>query len=324
MIASTEHPITVRRRSDFAGIGVSERRLRALMKAESVHRVVAGCYVLASEWSRLNPMQRHLVKVLEVADRSRAPQVFMGAAAAAIWSIDRIAAWPDRVEVRIPRASGGRTSGAVRRRALGFEGVDVVEWRGHLVTTPAQTAMDVASDSSFRHGVIAVDQALWARRQGGALTTASELWSVFGQQARRGVARAAEIIRFATPLADSVRESEARVLINLLGFPDPVLQKPFRLPGGEEVRADFYFEDFDHVGEFDGTGKYFDPDLLQGRTPEQALLAEKDRADALRRIVKRVSRWRTPAHRQPADLYDILTADGLPSRRPRPRQDMRW
>ncbi|MBD4808323.1 hypothetical protein GUG05_12420, partial [Xanthomonas citri pv. citri] len=82
----------------------------------------------------------------------------------------------------------------------------------------------------------------------------------------------------------------------------------FVLPGGRLIRSDFYFADYDHVGEFDGTGKYFDPDILNGRTPEQALLEEKDRADALRRQVSGLSRWRTPDHRDPARLYSILTA----------------
>ena len=73
----------------------------------------------------------------------------------------------------------------------------------------------------------------------------------------------------------------------------------------------------------DGIGKYFDPGLLQGRTPEQALLEEKDRADQLRRQVRALSRWRTPALHEARDLYDILIADGLPSRRPRPPAGLR-
>lgn len=125
---------------------------------------------------------------------------------------------------------------------------------------------------------------------------------------------------FSTSLSDSVRESEARVLLDRLGFPAPVLQQEFQLPHGRVARSDFYFPEQDHVGEFDGTGKYFDPDLLRGRSPEQTLLEEKDRADALRRQVSGLSRWRTPDHRDPARLYSILTADGLPSRFPPPRR----
>lgn len=282
--------------------------------------MIAGTFVPGGAWSRLTPLQRHLLTVIEVADHARSPQVYMGSAAAAIWNIDRIATWPDAVEVRVARATGGRSSGNVARRAVGFEGVELVEWRGHLVTSPAQTAIDLAADTGFMTGVVAMDQVLWGRREGGPLATFDGINTLLDKQTRRGLGRARAALEFSTPLADSVRESEARVLIDRLGFPAPVLQKEFRLDHGRRAKSDFYWEDFDHIGEFDGTGKYFDPDILQGRTPEQALLDEKDRGDQLRRRVKGVSRWRTPAHRDPRQLYDILTGDGLPSRFPRPRE----
>lgn len=212
----------------------------------------------------------------------------------------------------------------MKRRALGFERVDLVEWRGHLVTSPAQTALDLAAASDFLTGVVAVDQALWARRPGGPLTDGERLRAVMEASWRRGYARVPSVVRFGTHLSDSVRETEGRVLIARLGFPAPRLQAGFRLPDGQRVRTDYYFEDHDHAAEFDGTGKYFDPDMLRGRTPEQALLEEKDRADALRRQVSALSRWRTAAHRKPALLYDILTADGLPSALPRPRAGARF
>lgn len=320
----TEHPILVHRRRERREEPVNDRRLRHLVRSGQYQRVVAGSYVRASEWKRLTAMQRHQVRVLEVADRSRVPLVVTHSAAAAIWTIDRIGAWPHLVDVRIDRSSGGRSSGAVRRRALGIDGVELVDWRGHLLTSPAQTAIDVASEADFIAGVVAVDQAMWARRPGGALTTADELSAVVETDRRRGMGRVPAVVEFGTSLADSVRESEGRVLLDRLGFPAPVLQREFLLPDGGTARTDFYFPEFDHVGEFDGKGKYFDPEILDGRSPEEALLEEKDRADALRRQVAALSRWRTPDHRDPSRLYDILVGDGLPSRLPRPRKGARW
>lgn len=312
-------PIAVHRRRERDGEPANDRQMRRSIDAGIFRRVVAGSYVRESEWAQLRPMQKHLVRVIEVADRARCPIVFTHSAAAAVVSIDRIGAWPELVQVRIERSSGGRSSGAVKRRALGFDGTELIEWRGHFVTSPAQTAIDLASESTFTAGVVAVDQALWNRRGGGPLAVRDDLRRVMENNDRRGLARVPDVLRFASELADSVRESEARVLLDRLGFPQPVLQKEFLLPGSKQVRTDFYFPDQDHVGEFDGIGKYFDPDILKGRTPEQALLEEKDRADALRRQVSGLSRWRTPAHRDPAQLYSILTADGLPSRFPPPR-----
>lgn len=319
MTLRTEHPIIVHRRRDLDAERIDDRRLSVQVRSGHYTRVVAGSYVETGHWKALQPMDRHFVRVLEVADRARGPLVFTHSAAAAIHGIDRIGAWPATVDVRIGRTTGGRSSGAVRRRALGFDGVDLVEWRGHLVTSPSQTVIDLAAQSTFLDGVIAADQALWARRDGGALTDAGRLSEAFRQNRRRGLGRVPRVLRFASHLSDSVRESEGRVLIDRLGFPAPVLQREFVLPDGRRVRSDYYFEKFDHVAEFDGTGKYFDPQILRGRTPQQALLEEKDRADALRRQVSAMSRWRTPDHQDPRRLYDILTADGLPSRFPRPR-----
>ncbi|MGC5169330.1 hypothetical protein ACLQ2Q_01620 [Microbacterium sp. DT81.1] len=320
-----EHPLAVfRRREQDVGL-INERRLRRSLAQGTHVRVVAGSYADRRHWDRLSPMNRHFVRTLETADRLRGAAVFCHYAAAAIWGIDILGRWPAVIDVRIPRGSGGRSSGAVRRRALGFDGVDVVPWGAHLVTTPAQTVIDLARELTFTAGVAAMDRASWGRREGGPLTTSAEiLESLERQSGARGMIRARRAAAFATHLSDSVRESQSRVAIDRLGFPTPELQRRIRLPSGRSVYPDFFFEEFDHAGEFDGKGKYFDPDILQGRSPQQALLEEKDREDELRRAVRALSRWRTPALQDPRMLYDILTADGLPSRRPRPRVGLRW
>ncbi|MGP6171460.1 hypothetical protein ACTU6U_04500 [Microbacterium sp. A196] len=250
-----------RRRERDGGL-LNDRKLKQRVRDGVFRRVIAGSYVRDAEWRRLTWMQQHLVRVLEVADRARGPLVFTHSAAAAVHAIDRIGTWPKLVDVRIAQSTGGRSSGAVRRRALGFDGVDLVEWRGHLVTSPAQTSVDLAAEGSFTAGVIAFDQVLWARRKGGPLTGREVVLRAIDVNQRRGYARVPIAIDFSTSLAD----------------------------------------------------------ILNGRTPEQALLEEKDRADALRRQVSALSRWRTPDHRDPARLYSILTADGLPSRFPPPRR----
>jgi hypothetical protein len=103
-----------------------------------------------------------------------------------------------------------------------------------------------------------------------------------------------------------------------------VLQQEFVLPGGKIARTDFWWEEGRQVGEFDGVGKYIDPALRAGRSAEQVLIDEKDRGDALRRMVRAVSRWRTPDLRDPRRLWDILTNDGLRSTRPRPPRGLLW
>ena len=64
-------------------------------------------------------------------------------------------------------------------------------------------------------------------------------------------------------------------MIHTLGFPEPELQARFVLGNGREAFTDFFWRDHRHIGEFDGAGKYRDPALLQGRSPEEVLLGRK-------------------------------------------------
>ena len=145
-----------------------------------------------------------------------------------------------------------------------------------------------------------------------------ELAAGAASYAGRGAARARRVADFARSGADSVRETQSRVLIARMGFPQPELQQRFTLPSGRVVYSHFWWPDQKHAGELDGIGKYVDPELLRGRSPRQALLEEKDREDELGRVVRGFARWRSPALDEPALLYDILTSTGLRSRLARP------
>ncbi|MGK3953488.1 hypothetical protein ACLKM7_14335 [Microbacterium sp. I2] len=319
-----EPVITIHRRRDRDGRPTNDRRLARELAAGTYVRVAPGSFVPGPEWRALSPIDRHYVRVIEALDRARGPLVVAHFAAAAVWGIDLIGRWPDEVDILVPRTTGGRSSGAFRRRTTTFADAAVVDWRGHALTTPAQTALDLARVGTFTSGVIALDQARWVRREGGPLVTLAELEETFAGDPRRGATRVRTALDFSTDLSDSVRESEGRVLIDRLGFPKPVLQRRFELPSGRVAVVDYYFEDADHAAEFDGTGKYLDPALQKGRTPEEVLIAEKDRGDELRRTVRAFSRWRTPAHRDPRKLYDILSGAGLPSRFARPPAGLVW
>jgi len=78
-------------------------------------------------------------------------------------------------------------------------------WQGHWITSPAQTAIDLAGILTFMKAVIALDQAPWAKRSGGALTDVAALRSVAVRAPMRAAARVLSGIDFATPLSDSVR-----------------------------------------------------------------------------------------------------------------------
>ena len=187
------------------------------------------------------------------------------------------------------------------------------------MTTPARTAIDLARALPFVNADAAVDQALWVRRAGGPLTTASALKDLaYGPTTRRGDLHVRRVVDAATHLADNVRESQSRIVISQLGFPTPRLQERRVLPSGRVVFGDFFFPQHDHWAELDGRGKYRSPEYAGTREPADVVIDEKNRENEIRRVVRGFSRWEPRDVDEPRRLYDILTADGLPSRLPRP------
>jgi hypothetical protein len=311
----TRPPLDVvvrRREADEATARLLDRARRTGAAAP----IARGSYAASEAWAALNPRDAHAQRVWEAAARLRPGTIFSHHAAAAVLGIDLLGSWPRTIDVTTATSAG--SSGVIRRHHRPLDADEVMPWGAHLLTVPARTAVDLVSLLPAVSGVVAADQALWHRRSGGALCTRQELEEAASRYTGRAHARVAAVTAFATGFSDSVRESQSRVLIDRLGFPAPTLQQRFTLPDGRDAFADFWWPDHDHIGEFDGTGKYLDPAMRQGRTPEQVLIAEKDRGDALRRQVRALSRWRTPHLRSPRLLYDILRADGLPSARPRP------
>jgi hypothetical protein len=71
-----------------------------------------------------------------------------------------------------------------------------------------------------------------------------------------GLQRAAEVVAFADPLAESPLESISRVAFRDLGLPPPQLQALLGADGLIIARVDFYWERFRTVAEADGEMKY--------------------------------------------------------------------
>lgn len=299
---------------------LNDRRLRTLISTGTWIKIVPGAFAPADHWRALTPIEQHRLRVHEVIRRLRAPAVVSHFAAAAVLGIDVLGCWPATVDLSRPPARGGRSTGLIRRRTRDLSHVETTPFGGHRLTSPAQTALDLARSVAFTAGVAIVDQAIWTGRRGGALTTRDEILRLWeASRADRGHARALRAISFANPLAANVRESQSRVVIAQLGFPAPVLQERRVLRSGRLVFGDFFFAGHDHWGELDGYGKYVAPEFNGHRTAVEHVIAEKDRENEIRREVRGFSRW-TPADVDaPERLYDILTGDGLPSALPRPR-----
>lgn len=310
--------IPVARRRELIG-HPDYRRVRRHLRERTWMRIAPGVFVRSADWRALPGIRRHRLRVEEVLARLEAPAVVSHFAAAAVWGIDLLGTWPDAVDVTIPRASGGRSGGAIRRRALGLERVERVPFALHEVTTPAQTALDLARILPFARGVSAIDQTLWTGRAGGALATQDDILALLDAEPVRGDARARHAVAASASLAANARETQMRLLVIALGFPEPRLQERRLLPSGRLVFGDLYFPEADHWLEIDGHGKYLSPEFAAGRTPAAIVIDEKNRENEIRRQVRGFSRLEAADADHPQRVYDVLTADGLRSSKPRPR-----
>lgn len=297
---------------------VNDRRLQREVAAGRWVRVTAGAYVRREDWNALTPIERHRLRVTEVARRLEPGAVFSHFAAAATWDMDVLGSWPTRVDVIIPRATGGRSGGAVRRHALGLEGVERVPFGEHEITTPRQTAIDLARMLPAVRAAGVVDQAIWTGREAGPLTSKGEIVELLVTAPfRRGDVRAARAIEDAEAETANVRESQARVVLAQLGFPASRPQERRVLRSGRLVFGDRYFPEYDHWLEIDGRGKYVSPDA-HDQDAADIVIDEKNRENEIRREVRGFSRLEATELDHPRRVYDILTGDGLPSSRRRP------
>ncbi|MBK4348876.1 hypothetical protein [Lacisediminihabitans changchengi] len=188
---------------------------------------------------------------------------------------------------------------------------------GLRVTSLARTVVDMAAVASFPAAVAMADAALRrteypsARVPLTALTCDGLLAEAKKVALRHGSARIKRVIEFADGRADRPGESLSRVNIHLAGLPAPELQVPMRGASGRRYVVDFWWPQFNLIGEFDGKAKYLDPQFLGGRTSQQAVYDEKVREDDLRATSKSMSRWPWEIAVSPERLRAWLVQAGM-------------
>ncbi len=251
--------------------------------------------------------------------------VYAGFAAAALWRIPTVGKMPDRIDVASAPAAGGRSNAALRRSYIpDVTSFEIVE--GIRVTTIARTVIDVARWGTFAQGVVACDAALHGSTNPHRQTIRpaidhSEL--VTGSLSMGpvpGKRKCAAAVAFADGAADSPGESVSRVGMSVLGFPPPVLQQPFYDSAGLIGIVDFWWPEFNLIGEFDGFGKYLRTEFAHGRDAASIVMDEKRRENRLRATATHpnVARWEWIDAVSLSRLRSVLATAGLPhSSRPR-------
>jgi len=315
--------------SQMRALTGSSRGLSRAYTQGNLVRVRAGVYYSKPAWLALKAWERYAATVAAVAASDPAAG-FCYLTALRVWRLPTPGV-PDHIHIvtQSPHKAGrlASTTRAARNPKTGLTGLetvrgygifrhhwetDIVQARGYAVTSLVQTVMDSVVRLELPEAVAVADTVLGSRRQEGEGLTRMDL-----QQASVSLASAAkrrrvlEVLALADEAAESVGESRSRALIHILGFPAPVLQRPFYDSEGFIGRTDFFWPEYGVIGEFDGDAKYLDDELLGDRSTREAILAEKKREDRLRALGYKVVRWDWKAVTDPEVLRRKLEGAGL-------------
>lgn len=274
-------------------------------------RIVRGAYISAETWSALDRDERYRGTIEAAAALSDERLVFSHESAASLWRLPSLDGWPKQIHIVSARESGTRSSTVFARHPVGIPEETVVI-AGYDVTTLARTVVDLAAKRTLEVATVFADAALRLAHHPLELLDKDRLLKELESvPLRHGSARARATIDFADGAADRPGESISRVSMFRAGIAAPQLQVEMFGASGSRYVVDFWWPQFNLIGEFDGQAKYTDPQFLRGRTPEHALRDEKFREDDLRATGKGMSRWGWSVARSPAALRSHLRAAGI-------------
>ena len=286
------HP--VRGRSDLTLVrhrnhtGLDSNALKRAAGRGELVRLRSGAYVSSAVWEAIKPDERIRLEVAAAADVHRGEFVASHRSAAALWGIPRVRRHDGLVHQRVTLSTGSRTEAGIRKHAVAKPDLHLDAVDGITVTSIARTVVDLAATEPFGAAVAAADWALRSHVTKQQLATTLDEWDPV-----RGRTRVQRVIDFADGAAQSPGESVSRVQIAEAGLSTPVLQGRFDDHLGLIGFVDFYWPDFNLIGEFDGVVKYMDEEILDGKAGWEALVQEKVREDRLRATDRHpdVSRW---------------------------------
>lgn len=150
------------------------------------------------------------------------------------------------------------------------DGAPLTSHRGHRLTAPAWTAVEVARSLRRPRALATLDAALRSQScDRGQLQVAAK-----SQAGRRGIVTVRELIPLARPEAESPMESEARLVMLDGGLPEPLLQYVIVDRDGLVWRVDFAWPDERVAVEYDGFDWHSSPEALRKDRQKRAALEE--------------------------------------------------
>lgn len=194
----------------------------------------------------------------------------------------------------------GSVSGSRHLRRAPLPDADITRRDGVPVTTLSRTLADLARTLSFPDAVAVVDAALRADPAGGEELRARCLQQLRARQIGNNNARRA--LTFADRRAESPGESRCRATFELAGVPAPTLQFEVLDRRRDLIgRADFCWERYRVIGEYDGAVKY-GRELTPGLSIDEIVLRERARENRIREEGWQVLRFLAADLKDPARL----------------------
>lgn len=288
--------------------GCSDRQIQRLVDAGELVRLRRGGF---TDTLPGDAGQRHLRLVDATASFLGPETVFSHVSAAVLHGLPV----PDDLLVRATAtrhrttAGGGNSRRHLRTYAGRLAAEDVTVVNGLPVTTVSRTASDLARVLGRRDAVVLLDAALHDPA-GGELTGRREEIAEHLQRdhARRGFANACRRLALADGRAESVLETDSRLVFLDGGLPRPELQWTVVDADGQFVaRCDMGWPECGVVGEADGLVKYGRL-LRPGETTRDAVVREKLREDRIRGCGWLVRRWVWADLRRPEELCRSIEA----------------
>lgn len=302
-------------RQQLRARGMTERGIEQALQQEQLHRIRRGWYADGEFWKAAFSESRHLLEMLATVTASPKEPLFSHESAAILHDLPLYRFRGTRPQTVVSLHSRTNSSSKVSRRARKLDEVAFVRIGPFVCTSLSGTVLDVARSASREVAVGCVDAAL---HKLGGTARAQEAWrnrwleQLASQPHTLGNASARSVIKLADGGADSVAESVSRLYLLDLGF-DVATQVRVRSPTGSEYRIDFELRGLGVYGEVDGTSKYIDPQMAEGKSTQQRLLDEKEREDWIRGVTGfRMIRWGARDLTSAAELGERLEAFRVP------------
>jgi hypothetical protein len=250
-IAGDQHGVFFRHQA--LDCGYRDPEIATLVRNGTWVRLRRGAYATREAVEVAGATGQHVLTVRAVTQQLSGLVVVTGASALAVLGVPVWGVPLDRAHVHREAGKSSRSEAGVSHHVGVLPDDQVMEVAGLFVAAPAWALVAAARTASFEAGVVMADGVRRVHQVDVAeLKDAAER-----QRDWAGSVKANRVIDFSDPRAATVGESRGRVLIARLGLPAPDLQRRIDDADGRLLGiSDFYFDEYQTAGEFDGRLKY--------------------------------------------------------------------